>query len=526
MNFAVSIAPILILIFLMTKPKGWPSHIALPLTALTVYLIKLLYFADVPNQINATVVAGLLAAWTPILIIAGAILMFKTMERSGAMDIIRRWLNGVSDNRVAQLMIVGWSFAFVIEGASGFGTPAALAAPILVGMGFAPLRVAVLCLIMNTVPVSFGAVGTPTWFGMGQLGLIETEMLRIGFYSALIHAVAAIFLPPIALLFVIEPKEVWKNIRFVYLSIASCMLPYVLISLFSYEFPALIGGACGFLATLAAANRGIGLSKDAKVHQLANPTMKFGVIVKATFPLWGAVLVLVATRIPALGLKALLTDKTSAFVIQLGSLGELGISRAAVITLDRIFGANASWTFETLYVPALIPFILISIVSFEVYRLDASAAKDLFRDTWQRMTHTTVALLGALVLVKLLMAGDDRSMVMIIGQTFAKATGDKWGFGAPYLGALGSFFSGSATISNLTFSGIQYSIAAELSLDSAVILSMQSVGAALGNMISINNIVAVCSILGISHREGEILRKTVGPMLLYGAIAAVMGEFL
>ena len=107
------------------------------------------------------------------------------------------------------------------------------------------------------------------------------------------------------------------------------------------------------------------------------------------------------------------------------------------------------------------------------------------------------------MLVKLLMVGEDCSMVMIIGQSFAKATGDKWGFGAPFLGALGSFFSGSATISNLTFSGIQRSIATELRLDSAVILSLQSVGAALGNMISIKNIVAVCSILGISHRHSS-----------------------
>lgn len=129
MDFAVCVAPIVILIGLMTKPNGWPSHIALPVTALIVYAIKLIYFADNPNATNATVVEGLLSAWTPIFIISGAILMFKTMERTGAMDIIRRWLNEISDNRVAQLMIVGWAFAFVIEGASGFGTPAALARP-------------------------------------------------------------------------------------------------------------------------------------------------------------------------------------------------------------------------------------------------------------------------------------------------------------------------------------------------------------------------------------------------------------
>ncbi len=112
MDFAVCITPILLLIALMTKPNGWPSYISLPLTALMVYSVKLLYFAEDPNWINATVVRGLLSAGTPILIIWGAILMFKTMERSGAMDLIRQWLNEISDNRVAQLMIVGWAVRF------------------------------------------------------------------------------------------------------------------------------------------------------------------------------------------------------------------------------------------------------------------------------------------------------------------------------------------------------------------------------------------------------------------------------
>jgi len=101
----------------------------------------------------------LLSALVPISIIAGAIFLFKTMEATGAMPRIRKWLNAVTDSRVAQLMIIGWAFSFMIEGASGFGTPAALAGPILVGLGFPALRVAVFCLVMNSVPVSFGAVG-------------------------------------------------------------------------------------------------------------------------------------------------------------------------------------------------------------------------------------------------------------------------------------------------------------------------------------------------------------------------------
>lgn len=159
-------------------------------------------------------------------------------------------------------MIIGWAFSFLIEGASGFGTPAAQAAPILVGLGFPALKVAVLALIMNTVPVSFGAVGTPTWFGMGHLDLGDDELLRIGLNTALIHAVAALVIPIVALLSVIEWRTLRPNLVFVYVSILSCVPPYVLLAGFNYEFPALIAGMIGFMLSIALARFGIGLSSD------------------------------------------------------------------------------------------------------------------------------------------------------------------------------------------------------------------------------------------------------------------------
>jgi lactate permease len=250
MNAIMAIAPIVILIFMMTKKNSVPSYIALPIAAGLVYLVNLIYFKSDANLTNATVVSGLLTALVPIFIIWGAILLFKTMEHTGAMDTVRTWLNTVSPNPVAQLMIIGWAFAFLIEGASGFGTPAALAAPILIGLGFPALRVACLALVMNSVPVTFGAVGTPTWFGFGQLNLPSAQILEIGFQSAIIHSVAALVIPVIALSFVATWKEIRSNIVFVYLSILSCIVPYLAIAHFNYEFPSLVGGMIGLLLSV------------------------------------------------------------------------------------------------------------------------------------------------------------------------------------------------------------------------------------------------------------------------------------
>ena len=169
MDLILSVLPIVLLIYLMVKRNALPSYIALPLIAGLVYIIHLTYFDGSFLELNANFISAIISVMTPITVIFGAVLFNRMMEMTGAMDVLRRWLGNISPNPVAQLMIIGWAFAFMIEGASGFGTPAAIAAPLLVGLGFKPLQVAILALIMNSVPVSFGAVGTPTWFGFGEL---------------------------------------------------------------------------------------------------------------------------------------------------------------------------------------------------------------------------------------------------------------------------------------------------------------------------------------------------------------------
>src|SRR5499425_753567 len=245
MNFLIAILPIAFLIYVMTKKKSWPSHISLPFAAILVYVLVLVHSRLDPNLVNATVVNGTLSALTPISIIWGAILLSLTMRRSGAERIIGEWLKEVSANPVAQLMIVGWAFPFMTEGASGFGTPAAIAAPLLVGLGFGAVRVTILTLIMNAVPVTFGAVGTPMWFGFSQVPLSPSEILSVSWKSALVHTVAALLVPTIALRFVVPWAEIRKNLLFIYLSISSCILPMLFLSRFNYEFPSLIGGAVG-----------------------------------------------------------------------------------------------------------------------------------------------------------------------------------------------------------------------------------------------------------------------------------------
>ncbi len=528
LDFFMAVLPLIILIWMMTKKNSVPSNVALPLAALMVYAARLFYFASEPNLMNATVVKGALEALTPITIIWGAILLFKTMDLSGQQAVVNRWLNQVSSNRVAQLMIIGWAFAFMIEGASGFGTPAAIAGPILVGLGFEALPVAMLALVMNSVPVSFGAVGTPTWYGFGQLNLDADFLLAIGQKTALIHAAAALVIPVMALRFVVDWKEIRANIVFVYLSVLSCVVPYVLLAMVNNEFPALVGGAIGFAVSITLARKNVGL-QTAEAGQgagkVAEP-VETGALIRALSPFMALIAILVVTRIPALPFRAWMGALEPAWSIELGSFAFFGISAGLVLKLNEIFGTNAAWAYKALTVPALIPFFLIYFLSIPILGIPGKVARQIWSESAGRMPKTVVTLVGALIMVQLMMVGGDRSLTTMIGRTFAEVTGAHWQYFAAYLGALGSFFSGSCTVSNLTFGGIQASIATSVGLDEGLILAMQSVGGAMGNMVCINNIVAVCMILGIYNQEGAIIKKTVVPMIVYGLIAALVSMLI
>lgn len=519
-NLFISIIPIILLIWMMTKKKAIPSQIALPATAALVGLIQLFYFNADVTPLIANIIAGSLSAITPISIIAGAILLNRTISLSGAEAVIKRWLEGVSRNQVAQLMIIGWAFAFMIEGASGFGTPAAIAAPILVGLGFPALRVAMLALVMNSVPVSFGAVGTPTWFGFSGLGLSEADLLAIGRNSALLHTVAATVIPVIALSFVVNWKAIARNFIFIQLSIMSCTLPYLAFAQWNYEFPALIGGAIGLTISIFLARFNIGMEPRKSETGYAQTSLPAAEIIKAMSPTLLLIAILIITRIQQLGIKPLLTDATPLLSIQLGGFAELSLSHALIIKLSNILSTDTSWAYKTLYVPALIPFFLVVLISAFIFKMSRQQIAQVFTETAQRIKIPFIALVGALIMVKFMMMGGTNSPIMTTGRALSDLLGTNWQFFAAYLGALGAFFSGSATVANLTFGGIQQTIAQTVGLPQHLILALQSVGGSMGNMVCINNIIAVSTILGIANKEGYIIKRTVIPMMLYGVIIA------
>lgn len=518
-DFLLAILPIGFLIVVMTKPHPLPSTLAFALGSVLAYGIGLLCFGSSLKLLNAAVLKGLLDALTPISIVFGAILFFVAMEKSGAMGTVQDWLRGLSDNPVAQIMIVGFAFVFLIEAAAGFGSPAALAAPILVALGFPALRVAVVCLIFNTIPTAFGAAGTPVWFGFELLRLPREDMLALSWQGAVFQACAGLIVPIVSLRFLVPWRAIGRNLVFILLCLLACLLPMLAVAKLSYEFPVVAGGIFGLPAAVLLAHFGIGLEKPEATHARAplwSPT-----VAAALVPLSIAVLVLLITRLPLFGLRDWLTSTTPALRISLGAWGEAFLSASLVAQVRDILGQGLSWSHAILYVPSLIPFVPAAALTLLQRGCGRTVFAETVKATFARIGPPVLALFGALVFVNLLMIGGERAPTMILGRTLATAAGEAWIYAAPLLGAVGSFFSGSTTISNLTFGAIQASIAEGTGVPVSLMLALQLSGAAMGNMLCIHNIVAVCAVLSLSNAEGAILKKALLPMLLYAAVLAL-----
>ena len=153
--------PIIVTVVLMVA-FNWPAKRALPLAWVLAAIIGVAVWKMSIGAVALQTVIGFLEAFAVLVIIFGAILIMNTLSSSGAMAAINGMFTGISPDARIQAVIIGFIFGAFIEGAAGFGTPAALAAPLLISVGFPPLAAAVVALIYNSVPVCYGAVGTPT----------------------------------------------------------------------------------------------------------------------------------------------------------------------------------------------------------------------------------------------------------------------------------------------------------------------------------------------------------------------------
>lgn len=551
----IALIPIVLALVLMVGMR-WPATKAMPVAwfacaffAVLVWKLPFLYVAALSVQ-------GVITAVGILIIVFGAILILYTLKMSGGMETIQHGFQGISRDRRIQVLIIGYMFASFLEGAAGFGTPAALAAPILLSLGFPPLAAIVMCLVFNSFPVTFGAVGTPVVLGFKYLtGLVNSAVgsgaagvnfhsmeefnLIVGKWATLMH-LPMIFILPIFMLgfmtkFFGENKKwsegfgAWKFSLFCSVAFS---IPYLITAwLVGPEFPSLIGGLIGLGIIIFGAKKGFCIpdstwdfgprsgwkdewtgtvsadeDTDFKAHmsffRAWTPYVLIGVI-------------LVITRIPDLGLKSLLA----------------GVS----LSFNHIFGfesVNAS--IKYLYLPGTIPFMLVAVLTVFIHKMPLKTAAEAWKESFFKMKSPAIALFFCVSIVSIfrgsgiddsaLNPNDYLSMPLALADSVSNLAGSTWPMFASFVGGLGSFITGSNTVSDLLFAEFQWGVASSLDMPHQIIVAAQAVGGAMGNMVCIHNIVAASAVVGLSGMEGLILKRTVWPFLLYGLIVGIVAS--
>ncbi|QTC42790.1 L-lactate permease [Bacillus sp. V3] len=519
----------------------WPASKAMPISYIIAVGLALFVWKVPGANVAAASVNGLVVAGTLLFIIFGAILLLNTLQESGGIKTIRQGFTDISADRRVQVIIIAWLFGSFIEGSAGFGTPAAVAVPLLVGLGFPAMAAVVAGMVIQSTPVSFGAVGTPILVGV-QSGLsadsgITTDFLAfvtdIGTKVAFLHMVTGTLVP----LFVValmtrffgknksfsEGIKVWK---FALFAAFSMTVPYLIVAnVLGPEFPSMIGGLVGLAIVITAAKKGFLMppkeeawdfeekskwdsewSGRLEIKDIAHKSGSMS-MVRAWAPYILVGLFLVLTRLKSLPLLEWLQSWT--------------------VTFPNLFGTDISSSFQPLYLPGTI-FIAVSLITYFLHGMNGRAYKRAWAQSGKTMIAASTALVFTVPMVQVFLntgggAAGFEKMPIELANGVAAIAGDYWPFFSTFIGGIGAFIAGSNTVSNMMFSLFQYNVGSQMGVDASWIVALQAVGGAAGNMICVHNVVAASAVVGLVGKEGAVIRKTLLPFAYYALFAGSLG---
>jgi len=518
----------------------------MPIVFVVTFLIAAFIWGMPMMHVVASSLQGLFITFDILYIIFGAILLLNILKYSGGIATIRNGFSDISSDRRVQVVIIVWLFGAFIEGAAGFGTPAAITAPLLLVLGFPAMAAVMLGMMVQSTPVTFGAVGTPVLVGV-RGGLENPEMnallaennmefmdylLIVTSNVAIIHTIVGTFMPLFMCVMMTRyfgANKSWKEgfaiFPFAIFGGLAFTIPYMLTGIFlGPEFPSLLGALCGIAIVTFAAKKKFLLPKDnwdfppkdkwpkiwmgqVEVNEQPSSSEKQISMLSAWVPYLLVALLLVISRLPQLPVKAFLT----------------GIK----ISWNNILGTSINASSVPLYLPGTILIIVVVITCF-LHKMNTKQVNNAIKDSWKMIVGAGFVLIFTIPMVRIYInSGSNEngiaSMPLAMAEWVANNVGQIWPLFASSIGALGAFIAGSNTVSNLMFSLFQFGVAEKLAISGALIVSLQAVGAAAGNMIAIHNVVAASATVGMLGQEGNVLRKTIIPTIYYVLLTGILG---
>ncbi|WP_176054119.1 lactate permease LctP family transporter [Paraburkholderia caribensis] len=482
--------------------------------------------------------------WPIAWIIVTAVFLYKLVVKTGQFDIIRASVLALTDDQRLQLLLIGFSFGAFLEGAAGFGAPVAITAALLVGLGFDPLKAAGLCLIANTAPVAFGAMGIPIIVA-GQVTGID---------PFLIGATAGRQLPllslavPFWLVFMMDGKrglkETWpaalvaggsfavtqyftsNHIGPELPDITSALVSLVALASFLKVWQprrasdtaraAVSGGAAALSGFGGTGGFGGGSNGAAGVSRRASPYTLLQTI-RAWAPF--GILTAVVTVWSLQPFKALFAAKGalawSILKFKVPALDQLVMKTAPIVATPKAYEAVLKIDLLPAVGTAILATALISMVLLRVKPRDALAT---FVETLKELRRPVLSI--GLVLSFAFVAnysGMSSTLALLLA-----GTGAAFPFFSPVLGWLGVFLTGSDTSSNALFCSLQHTTAHQIGVSDTLLVAANTTGGVTGKMISPQSIAVACAATGLVGRESELFRFTVRHSLLFAVIVGLI----
>ena len=508
---AVPIVVLLIMIGILRKP-AWMSALAGLGTALVVAIAAYGMPADlaVSSALMGAAFGLLPIGW----IVYWAVVLYRITLETGNFEIIKDSIGGLTTDRRLQAMLIAFAFGAFVEGAAGFGTPVAVAAAMLTGLGFSPFFAAGICLLANTAPVAFGSIGIPVVTLAGTTGIDE---LTLSQWVGRICAPVSVFIPAYLIL-------VMGGVRGLKGVLPAAIVCGVCFASMQLTVSNLIGPQ--LVDILAALTAIVGLVLILKVWQP-----------KDNFVLAGEHAAVAAPKKHGLG-RTLLAWSPYLLLVAFVLVWGYGPSKRALETTNIVFawpGLHNEITRMTPMVAQPAPYAanytfnwlaaagsacaLATLASALVLRVSVGAYIGILGRVLKQMAFSLLTIACVLGLAYVM---NYSGAVVTLGLAFA-ATGALFPFFSALVGWLGVFLTGSDTSANALFGNLQVVTANSLGFDPAIMAASNSSGGVMGKMISLQSLAVAVAATGMARsEEGKLFRFTVKHSIFLASVLGVI----
>lgn len=472
-----------------------PAHKACTSTlAATMVLALLVWKMPGLDVLTASLEGAVIGVWPIMIVIVAAIFTYNLAVETKSMEVIKAMLSSITTDKRIQVLILAWGFGGFLEAVAGYGTAVAIPASILASLGFDPLFAAVICLVANTVPTAFGAVGIPV------TTLAKVTGLDVSMLSFHVSLQLVLFIVVIPFVLVMMTTRSAKGLKGVFgITLASGLafaLPQIFVARYlGAELPALIGSIASLGITIFLARR-MNKSKEEPVTA-ASISPREGLLAWLPYILIFSFVMISSPLFP--GIHNALVHVKSTVSIYTGQ------------------GAQPT-TFKWIATPGFL-IILATFIGGRIQGASFGKMLSVLGATMKQLTKSAITVVSIVAMAKIM---GYSGMIASIALVLVRITGGFFPALAPMIGMLGTFVTGSDTSSNILFGALQIEVANSIQVNPYWLAAANTAGATAGKMISPQSIAVATSATGLIGSEGKIFNSTVKFCIGYVSVLGVL----